>query len=44
MYQKPAVPRSIGGVLDDSLQLYKASLPSCWLPALLVSLVTGALS
>ena len=44
MYQKPAVPRSIGGVLDDSLQLYKASLPSCRLPALLVSLITGALS
>jgi hypothetical protein len=44
MYQKPTVPRSIGGVLDDSLQLYKASLPSCWLPALLVSLITGALS
>ena len=44
MYQKPTVPRSIGGVLDDSLQLYKASLSSCWLPALLVSLVTAALS
>lgn len=44
MYQKPSVPRSIGGVLDDSLQLYKASLPSCWLPSLLVSLITGGLS
>ncbi|HEY6455392.1 MAG TPA: hypothetical protein VIY90_08955 [Steroidobacteraceae bacterium] len=44
MYQKPSAPRSIGGVLDDSLQLYKASLPSCWLPALLVSLITAALS
>jgi len=44
MYQKPSVPRSIGGVLDDTLQLYKASLPSCWLPALLVSVVTAALS
>jgi hypothetical protein len=44
MYQRPTVPRSIGGVLDDSLQLFKASLPSCWLPALLVSLATGALS
>jgi hypothetical protein len=31
-------------VLDDSLQLYKASLPSCWLPALLVSLITAGLS
>ncbi len=44
MYQKPTVPRSIGGVLDDTLQLYKASLSSCWLPALIVSVVTGALS
>ena len=44
MYQRPTVPRSIGGVLDDCLQLFKASLPSCWLPALLVSLVTGVLS
>ena len=44
MYQKPSMPRSIGGVLDDSLQLYKASLPSCWLPSLLVSLVGGGLS
>jgi hypothetical protein len=44
MYQKPSVPRSIGGVLDDSFRLYKASLPSCLLPVLLVSLVTGTLS
>ncbi len=44
MYQKPLMPRDIGGVLDDSLQLYKASLRSCWLPALLGSLITGALS
>jgi hypothetical protein len=44
MYQKPSMPRSIGGVLDDSLQLYKASLPSCWLPSLLVSLIGGGLS
>ena len=26
MYQKPTMPRDIGGVLDDSIQLYKASL------------------
>lgn len=44
MYQKPTMPRSIGGVLDDGLQLYKAALPSCWLPALLVSAITGAVS
>ncbi len=42
MYQKPTVPRSIGGVLDDTLQLYKFSLPSTWLPSLLVSLMTAA--
>jgi hypothetical protein len=42
MYQKPTVPRSIGGVLDDTLQLYKASFASCWLPALLTGLVSGA--
>lgn len=44
MYHKPTVPQSIGGVLDDSLQLYKASLPSCWIPTLLVTLIAAALS
>jgi hypothetical protein len=44
MYQKPTVPRSIGGVLDDILQLYRATLASCLLPALLASLVMAALS
>jgi hypothetical protein len=44
MYQKPSVPRSIGGVLDDTLQLYKASFASCWLPALLTALVSGIFS
>jgi hypothetical protein len=43
MYQKPTAPRSIGGVLDDTIQLFKAALPSCWLPALLMSLVTSAM-
>jgi hypothetical protein len=43
MYQKPTAPRSIGGVLDDSLQLYKASLSSCWVPSLLVSLIAAGL-
>ncbi len=42
MYQKPTAPQSIGGVLDDTLQLYKASFASCWLPALLTALVSGA--
>jgi hypothetical protein len=44
MYQKPTAPRTIGGVLDDTLQLFKAAFPSCWLPALVMSLVTSALS
>jgi uncharacterized membrane protein YciS (DUF1049 family) len=44
MYQKPTVPRSIGGVLDDTLQLYRATLSSCLLPAFLASLVTAVLS
>ncbi len=42
MYQKPTVPQSIGGVLDDTLQLYKASFASCWVPALLTALAAGA--
>ncbi len=42
MYQKPTVPQSIGGVLDDTLQLYKASFASCWVPALLTAVVSGA--
>ena len=42
MYQKPAVPRSIGGVLDDTFRLYKASFSSCWLPMLIISLIGGA--
>jgi hypothetical protein len=44
MYQKPTAPQSIGGVLDDTLQLYKASFASCWLPALLLALVSGVFS
>jgi hypothetical protein len=44
MYQKPTVPRSIGGVLDDTLQLFKASLSKCLLPALVISVVAAAFS
>ncbi|HTV79244.1 MAG TPA: hypothetical protein VMF03_13365 [Steroidobacteraceae bacterium] len=39
MYQKPTVPRSIGGVLDDTFQLYKAAFSSCWLPMVILSLI-----
>ncbi len=44
MYQKPTAPRTIGGVLDDTLQLYVAALPRTWLPSLLVSVITVAVS
>jgi hypothetical protein len=40
MYVAATAPRSIGGVLDDAIQLYKASFVYCWLPGL----IFGALS
>jgi hypothetical protein len=43
MYQKPTAPRTIGGVLDDTIQLFKGAFPSCWLPALVMSLITSGL-
>ncbi|HEX3836962.1 MAG TPA: hypothetical protein VHW25_08390 [Steroidobacteraceae bacterium] len=43
MYQKPTAPRSIGGVLDDTLQLYKASFSRCLVPALLTGIVVAVL-
>jgi hypothetical protein len=43
MYNKPNVPRSIGGVLDDTMQLYKASFSKCWLPAVLAAVLATAL-
>jgi hypothetical protein len=39
MYQKPTVPKSIGGVLDDTFQLYKASFSRCWLPMVIIALI-----
>src|SRR5580658_5606382 len=39
MYQKPTVPRSIGGVLDDSIRLFKASFSKAVVPSLLMSAV-----
>ena len=44
MYQKPSVPRSIGGVLDDTMQLYKASFSRCLLPALLMGVAVTLLA
>jgi hypothetical protein len=43
MYQKPTAPRSIGGVLDDTLQLYKASFSRCLVPALLMGVLVALL-
>jgi hypothetical protein len=42
MYQRPTVPRSIGGVLDDTFQLYKASFSSCWLTMVIIALIGAA--
>lgn len=30
MYARPTSPRSIGGVLDDAIRLYRASFSRCW--------------
>jgi hypothetical protein len=38
MYQRPTAPRSIGGVLDDAVRLYRASARGWWLPSLLSAL------
>jgi hypothetical protein len=39
MYQKPTAPRTIGGVLDDALQLFKSSFSKAVVPSLLMSAV-----
>jgi hypothetical protein len=41
VYTKPAEPRSIGGVLDDGLRLWRESLPKTWPLALLAQLVVA---
>jgi hypothetical protein len=43
MYQRPTVPRTIGGVLDDTFQLYKASFSSCVVTVVIMSLLSIAL-
>jgi hypothetical protein len=40
MYTRPTAPRSIGGVLDDAVRLYRTSFSRCWL----LSLGGGVLS
>jgi hypothetical protein len=41
VYTKPTEPRSIGGVLDDGLRLWRESLPKTWPLALLAQLVVA---
>src|SRR6185312_11562312 len=40
MYTRPTAPRSIGGVLDDAIRLYRAAFSRCWV----LSLGGGVLS
>jgi hypothetical protein len=42
MYARPTAPLPIGGVVDDAIKLYRASFRSCWLIALIGSLIAGA--
>jgi hypothetical protein len=39
VYVKPTAPRSIGGVLDDAIQLYRSAFASSWAIALLGQVV-----
>lgn len=41
MYTRPTAPRTIGGVLDDSIRLYRASFAHCWVLALIGSVLSG---
>ncbi len=42
MYSRPAAPRSIGGVLDDAIRLYRASFSRCWPLSLAGALLVAA--
>jgi hypothetical protein len=44
MYTRPAVPRSIGGVLDDAIRLYRASFPRVWPLSLICALLWAAVA
>ena len=44
MYKLPTAPRSIGGVLDDAIGLYRATFKQCWFLALISGAVSSALS
>src|ERR1700744_1009159 len=41
VYTKPTEPRSIGGVLDDGLRLWRLSVPKTWPLAVLAQLVVA---
>ena len=42
MYTKPAAPRSIGGVLDDAIKLYRDAFAKSWPLALIGQLIVAA--
>jgi len=42
MYLKPSEPHTIGGVLDDSIRLYRASFKNVWLLAFLMEIPLAA--
>ncbi len=41
MYMRPAAPRTIGGVLDDAIRLYRASFSHAWPLSLVSSLLSA---
>jgi len=41
VYAKPTAPRSIGGVLDDSIRLYREGFTRAWILALCAQLLVG---
>ena len=43
MYTAPQAPQSIGGVIDGSIELFKASFRSCWLASLVYAAAGGAI-
>lgn len=42
MYVTPSAPKSIGGVIDDAIHLYRYSFSRCWLLAFLPAVALGA--
>lgn len=43
MYSRPTGPRTIGGVLDDAVRLYRASFSRCWGLALVGGIIGASL-